>query len=143
MRRPISQRTFSVEPLEERNLLAGDMMSKVMTESTAAAPIAGDIDEFLALIRQEGTMAIKDGSLAAASEDAQREFLISFFYSVDGSANNLRNPEWGSAGEELLRLTTVEYGDGISTPAGQKRVSAQKSATSSSIKTVPTPTIKR
>ncbi len=45
---------------------------------------------------------------------------------IDGIGNNEDNPEWGSTGEELLRLTTVEYADGISDPAGEDRVSARE-----------------
>jgi hypothetical protein len=46
--------------------------------------------------------------------------------SYDGTGNNLQNPEWGSTDEALLRLTTVEYADGISAPAGQDRPSARE-----------------
>ncbi len=46
--------------------------------------------------------------------------------SIDGSGNNLDNPEWGAADTNLLRLTTAEYGDGISTPAGEDRPSARE-----------------
>ena len=42
---------------------------------------------------------------------------------IDGKHNNLTNPDWGSAGQQLLRLTSVAYGDGISTPAGEYRPS--------------------
>jgi hypothetical protein len=47
-------------------------------------------------------------------------------YSVDGTGNNSKNPEWGSTDEALLRLTSVEYEDGISTPAGSDRPSARE-----------------
>lgn len=46
--------------------------------------------------------------------------------SIDGSGNNLDNPEWGAAETNLLRQTTAEYGDGISTPAGEDRPSARE-----------------
>lgn len=46
--------------------------------------------------------------------------------SIDGSGNNLQNPEWGSTDEQLLRLTTVEYSDGISELAGEMRASARE-----------------
>jgi hypothetical protein len=41
--------------------------------------------------------------------------------SIDGTANNLVNPLWGSAGVEFLRLTTVGYADGSSEPSGDER----------------------
>ena len=40
---------------------------------------------------------------------------------INGQYNNLFNPGWGSAGENLFRLTTVGYEDGISLPAGSDR----------------------
>lgn len=58
-------------------------------------------------------------------------FLISFsfsvvllsqeFRSIDGFNNNAANPEQGAAGTQLLRVTDVAYGDGISSMAGQDR----------------------
>ena len=38
-----------------------------------------------------------------------------------GKGNNLENPSWGSAGISLLRLTPVDYADGISQPSGENR----------------------
>ena len=48
------------------------------------------------------------------------------FRSIDGSGNNVANPEWGSAGTELLRLTTIGYGDGAGTPSGAGLASARE-----------------
>ena len=45
------------------------------------------------------------------------------YRSIDGTGNNLTHHEWGSAGQQLLRLTSVAYGDGIATPAGEYRPS--------------------
>lgn len=46
--------------------------------------------------------------------------------SIDGSGNNLENPDWGAAETELLRTTTVEYADGLSEPAGEHLPSARE-----------------
>ena len=46
--------------------------------------------------------------------------------SFDGTGNNLENPEWGSTYQQLLRVAQAEYGDGISTPAGEDRPSARE-----------------
>ncbi len=46
--------------------------------------------------------------------------------SYDGTGNNLENDEWGTAGIELLRLSSVDYADGFSEPAGEDRVSARE-----------------
>ncbi|MCG8403951.1 MAG: PEP-CTERM sorting domain-containing protein [Phycisphaerales bacterium] len=43
--------------------------------------------------------------------------------SIDGTGNNVANPNWGSADTQLLRLGSSDYGDGISTPAGASRAS--------------------
>ncbi len=47
------------------------------------------------------------------------------FRSIDGTGNNRANPSWGKADVELLRLTSIEYGDGSDTPAGSHRASAR------------------
>lgn len=46
--------------------------------------------------------------------------------SVDGSGNNLDNPELGSTGTQLIRLAEADYADGQSTPAGEDRPSARE-----------------
>lgn len=71
--------------------------------------------------------ARKNTSFSQASEQVElRQMLSAVSAAVDGSGNNEDNPDWGSTGEELLRLTTVEYADGISTPAGQELPSARE-----------------
>ncbi|MEM8954457.1 MAG: peroxidase family protein [Verrucomicrobiota bacterium] len=47
------------------------------------------------------------------------------FRTIDGTDNNLENPEWGAAITKQLRLTTVDYADGMDAPAGVSRVSAR------------------
>jgi len=46
--------------------------------------------------------------------------------SIDGSGNHLDQPDWGSTGTQLRRVTTVEYGDGIAAAAGDDRLSARE-----------------
>jgi len=48
------------------------------------------------------------------------------FASIDGTGNNQLNADWGSTGEQLLRIATTEYADGISDPAGEDRPSARE-----------------
>ena len=45
--------------------------------------------------------------------------------SLDGKGNNIAHPNWGSANEQFLRLSPVEYADGISSPSGANRPSAR------------------
>lgn len=47
-------------------------------------------------------------------------------YSTDGTGNNVSQTEWGSTGEDLLRLAKAEYSDGVSSPAGTNRPSARE-----------------
>src|SRR5262249_11770950 len=44
------------------------------------------------------------------------------FRSIDGTGNNVANPDWGSTGEALLRIGPIRYADGISAPAPQGAV---------------------
>ncbi len=45
--------------------------------------------------------------------------------SIDGSGNNARHADWGTAGSTFLRIAPAEYADGVSTPAGATRPSAR------------------
>src|SRR5437016_1453984 len=47
------------------------------------------------------------------------------YRSIDGTGNNLANPEWGSTREQLLRESPAAYADGVSAPAGAERPSAR------------------
>ncbi len=48
------------------------------------------------------------------------------YRTIDGSFNNLENPRWGAAGDNLQRLTDVGYADGISAPGGVDRPSPRE-----------------
>lgn len=56
--------------------------------------------------------------------------------SVDGSGNNTAQPSLGSANVALLRLTTPDYGDGVSTPAGASRASARAVSNAAHVQSV-------
>ncbi|QDU80378.1 peroxidase [Polystyrenella longa] len=56
----------------------------------------------------------------------ERTMLSSVTASIDGVGNNELNEEWGATDTELIRLTSAEYSDGISTPAGEDRPSARE-----------------
>ncbi|RLS36303.1 MAG: hypothetical protein DWH81_12810 [Planctomycetota bacterium] len=45
--------------------------------------------------------------------------------SYNGSGNNVANPNWGSAGSDLLRQAPAAYANGTSNPAGANRPSAR------------------
>ena len=46
-------------------------------------------------------------------------------YSIDGTANNASNLEWGSTNEKFLRLARSEYADGVQSVAGATAPSAR------------------
>jgi hypothetical protein len=56
--------------------------------------------------------------------------------SIDGTGNNLANPDWGAINVDLLRKAAAAYADGISSPAGAARPSAR--AISDAVATDPT-----
>ncbi|MEM0897556.1 MAG: peroxidase family protein [Verrucomicrobiota bacterium] len=41
--------------------------------------------------------------------------------SIDGSGNNLENPDWGAAGHPFRRAMTAQYANGTDSPAGPNR----------------------
>ena len=45
---------------------------------------------------------------------------------IDGVGNNETHPEWGSAGQQLLRLTPAAYADGAAAPAGKFRANPRE-----------------
>ncbi len=59
------------------------------------------------------------------TEDTTDE-VASEYRTIDGTGNNLENPDLGSAGSELLRVAENDYADGISEPAGEDRPSARE-----------------
>jgi peroxidase len=48
-----------------------------------------------------------------------RTMMSTAFASIDGTGNNLLHADWGSTGENFLRIAPAMYGDRISSPAGQ------------------------
>ncbi len=65
---------------------------------------------------------VADYGLAATIEAALN---LDEYRTIDGNGNNLDNQDWGSTDTQLLRITSVEYADGISEPAGEDRESAR------------------
>ncbi len=59
--------------------------------------------------------------------------------SLDGSGNQLANPDAGATHTPLLRIVPPDYGDGISTPAGSTRPSARAISQAVSAQSGPMP----
>ena len=49
------------------------------------------------------------------------DFHSTNFYSVDGTGNNLQQPNYGATGSVQSNLAPLDYGDGISSPGGTER----------------------
>lgn len=52
---------------------------------------------------------------------AQAQFDATRYRKIDGSQNNPSNPQWGAAGDNLRRIVSIGYADGISAPGGMDR----------------------
>lgn len=82
------------------------------------------LDDLLA--SEDVSVTIED-SVGDAAEDAaepvEPPYAPPDFYAIDGRGNHVDNLNWGAAGEQLRRATTVDYLDGISEPAGSDRPS--------------------
>lgn len=48
------------------------------------------------------------------------------YRTFDGVGNNQLNPDWGSNESQLIRFTTIAYGDSISSPAGENRLNPRE-----------------
>ncbi len=112
--------SLSVENLENRELLTGDLMHHPMDVAcdgrqfrpTAAVPlIDGNIDQLDGPQRPGDPVgmtadcdrALPDNAGATAAE----------YSSIDGTANNLDHSSWGSVGQTLERWSDAEYADGL------------------------------
>ncbi len=66
-------------------------------------------------------------SLATDMIDSDAEWnTVTEYASIDGTGNNIDYPERGSSDTQLIRLAEADYGDGLSTPAGEDRPSARE-----------------
>lgn len=66
-----------------------------------------------------------DQQLARAAEITEARTLLSAA-AIDGTGNNVDNPEWGSTDEQFLRLAVADYADEISSVSGLDRPSARE-----------------
>jgi peroxidase len=113
---------LSLEQLESRQLMAADLTNM------AAPPIVDPVDTDTTA--HPPMLAAKFTPTANASGPRHRpERAPSRTVAVrnfDGTGNNIANPEWGSAGEQLLRMVADDYAVGASAAAGEDRPSARE-----------------
>jgi peroxidase len=118
----LMQAQLRLESLEQRQLLAADLVASsfgdgALLESSAADTVFADTSTAVSRTTTPRTLRFRGGVTIPSTTALDR--------SVDGSNNNQDNPEWGTAGEQLLRVAGVDYADGISEPGGQDRPSAR------------------
>lgn len=79
-------------------------------------------------LEQRQMLSADTGAAANSSVNLEQLFqsAIVEVASIDGTGNNPIDSQLGSTDEQLLRLVSVEYADGISTPAGEDRPSARE-----------------
>lgn len=118
----LKQAQLRLETLEQRQMLAADLVasslgSEALLEDSSTEAVQSSTNTEASNTTTARTLRFRGGSSIPTTSAVDR--------SVDGSDNNLDNPEWGTAGEQLLRVAEVDYADGISEPGGVVRPSAR------------------
>lgn len=100
-------------------------------DNTEAVEVIGEADPDTVVAEDDAEVILTSldvgntESQQAVDEDTSAS-TVSKFASIDGSGNNLDNPELGSVDTELLRLADADYADGLSSPSGEDRPSARE-----------------
>lgn len=120
-----------MEGLEDRQLLAADLgigeLASLDTTTNQQQP-RGDAERgqrVSAVPIRAATPQQTDGLERAANGPAQGDANFEI-PTIDGTGNNESNPDWGAAHSGLLRLTNLEYEDGVEAPSGSDRPSARE-----------------
>ncbi|NEQ48278.1 MAG: hypothetical protein F6K00_33985 [Leptolyngbya sp. SIOISBB] len=95
------------------DFIRGTQLSDLIERNTAITGLSGNI--FSSSLNPTGPAA---GGSAAASSTAE-------YAAIDGSNNNLVDPELGTVGTHMRVDYTQEYGDGIRTPGGAERLNTR------------------
>lgn len=142
-----ARRRLRLEALEDRRLMAADMVVEQNPFDPVDVNNDGTISvrDMMPIIQSmqgrpvdEAMFLDTDGDQRVSLRDALR--VVNEFRrrdrdlgvaedrirSIDGTGNNLENPEWGAAGIDLVRWTTPEYADGVGKPAGDDRPNARE-----------------
>lgn len=113
-----AQRQRRFENLEAKQMMAGDVLQSLATESLVA-PIDDPAVEAVMI-------AVNNPDAAAARAGVSSMLAAALGRGYDGTGNNLNHIEWGSVGEQLLRMAEAQYDDGASTLAGADRPSPRE-----------------
>lgn len=98
---------------------------RVLVSMTAAAVMAASGISFAEDAPSGNKVKISNSRIAV--DDTPRPNILNGAEArtIDGTNNNLANPDWGAAGEQLLRAAPADYDDGISMPSGVGRPGAR------------------
>ena len=112
-----TKKRLRLENLEKRELLAADFMQQSPLNANDFQPTDAP-----PTVMAQGPRGGANGQPPTDQESLSE----SEFASIDGTGNNLENPDLGSAGETLIRAAEAAYADGFSEPAGTDRPSARE-----------------
>jgi peroxidase len=112
-----ARKGLSMEQLERRELMAAD--AGLAAASLVAPSVTISVDPSTSSVNAQ-TLNAAGGRIIPSSSIPTTSLAPR---SIDGTGNNLTNPELGSTGEQLLREAPAAYGDGISSLAGAERPS--------------------
>ena len=112
---------LNFEALESRQLMAADLNLAPIPE-----PILGPSHPITIAARPSDSSqaTMTQGRTTRTVEPIPQTAALARTF--DGLGNNLINPQWGSAGQQLLRAAAADYADGISELAGADRPSARE-----------------
>ena len=101
----------------------GDMMSDVNNDGRRSASDALRVINRLQRGRDQPRNEDPSDDQDSGNQDSNEQ--ASDFYSIDGSGNNVENPDFGATDTALLRIADADYADGVSAPGGENRPSAR------------------
>ncbi len=114
---------LTIENLEQRELLAADLRNTlIMPELGVNDPVVQMANDFI----DNSTDGVRMNTVGALMQAVNNILETMSERNYDGTANNLTEIEWGSAGEQLLRVADAAYEDGLNSPAGADRLSARE-----------------
>ncbi len=114
-----ARKQLTLEHLETRQLMAADLASTAFP----LGPMDAQNDESVQGTQAQ-TASVRHATHARPNVPNNPTVAVEI-RSIDGTDNNLADPELGSTNEQLLRVAPADYADGVSALAGADRPSAR------------------
>jgi peroxidase len=114
-----ARKQLTLEHLETRQLMAADLASTAFPLGPMDAQIGESVQG-----TQAQTASVRHATHARPTVPNNPTVAVEI-RSIDGTDNNLADPELGSTNEQLLRVAPADYADGVSALAGADRPSAR------------------